>query len=156
MTLMPIHTTTRVVVLAAIAGLLTGCAAAIPSSPSGTSTPQFQSVADVPSKVKIVSGGIQNYDPAGQVLRAELPALGFEIAEDNAQAIFDASVRYSDFSPVHLIVTLTEAETGRVLWSAAVVREWDMYASVVSAAESNAKRAIALLREDLTKLRAMN
>ncbi len=44
-------------------------------------------------------------------------------------------------------------ETRRVLWSAKIVRKWDIYASVVSALESNAKEAIQLLRRDLEKAR---
>jgi hypothetical protein len=151
---MPNRSLTAVAALAVTISFLIGCAAAIPSSSSGTSTPQFQSAAEVPKQVRILSGGIPNYDPVGQVLQAELPALGYIVVEDNAQAVFDAYVRYSDFSPVHLSIALTEVGSGRVLWSAKIVREWDMYASVVSASESNARRAMALLREDLAKVRA--
>lgn len=128
---------------------LMGCAASIPSVSSGTSKPSFGSLGDVPKRIAVRSGGIAHYDPVGDVLRAELPTLGFLIVPTDAEALVTAVVKYSDYSPVRLEVSISDARTGTTIWSAQVVRKWDIYASVVSASESNARKAMELLRRDL-------
>lgn len=131
------------------ASALAGCAGSIPSVSSGTSTPSFGAPGDMPQRISIQSRGIQNYDPVGDVLRAELPALGFTIVQADAEATFEVILKFSDFSPVHLALTLRDVESGRILWHAEIVRKWDMYASVVSASQSNARKAMDYFRRDL-------
>lgn len=126
----------------------------IPSGPSGSSVSSFLSPGDIPRNVMIRSVPVApGHDPAGKILTSELPALGFILVHENPQAVFVATVESSDYSPVELRVSLILEETHRVLWSAKIVRRWDIYASVVSASESNAKEAIQLLRRDLEKAR---
>ena len=97
----------------------------------------------------INSQRIQVDDPIGRVLRAELPALGLAVVEHDADAVLAVKITYSDFSPVHLDLTLSSAKNGHTLWSADIFRKWDVYASVVSASESTAKKAVELLRQDI-------
>ncbi len=141
--------------------ILSGCAAVVPSVSSGSSESSFLEPGDIPRRVTIeakydhagtVSDGMWNYDPVGEILAVELRSLGFIVVEDNPDGIFVGKVQYSDFSPVHLELTLINKKTGRVQWSAAIVRKHDMYASVVSASESNARKAIELLGRDLSKV----
>lgn len=129
--------------------VLVGCAATIPSISSGTTAASFGAASDVPKRIMINSQRIQVYDPVGRVLRAELPALGLAVVEHDADAVLAVKITYSDFSPVHLDLTLSSAKTGHTLWSANISRKWDVYASVVSASESNAKKAVELLRQDI-------
>lgn len=124
----------------------------VPASSSGTSRSEFRVAADIPKQVNIVSGGIDNHDPVGQILMSELPRLGFIIVDESAPATFYATVRTSDFSPVVLDIALTEAATETILWRAEIVRKWDVYASIVSASQDNAREAIVLLRRDLSKV----
>ena len=132
--------------------ILSGCAAVVPSVSSGSSESSFLEPGEIPRRVTIQSDGISNYDPVGEILTVELRSLGFVVVEDNPDGIFVGKVQYSDFSPVHLELTLMNKKTGRVQWSAAIVRKYDMYASVVSASESNARKAIELLGRDLSKV----
>ncbi len=132
--------------------ILSGCAAVVPSVSSGSSESSFFEPGEIPRRVTIQSDGISNYDPVGEILAVELRSLGFIVVEDNPDGIFVGKVQYSDFSPVHLELTLINKKTGRVQWSAAIVRKHDMYASVVSASESNARKAIELLGRDLSKV----
>ena len=132
--------------------ILSGCAAVVPSVSSGSSESSFLEPGEIPRRVTIQSDGISNYDPVGEILAVELRSLGFIVVEDNPDGIFIGKVQYSDFSPVHLELTLINKKTGRVQWSAAIVRKYDMYASVVSASESNARKAIELLGRDLSKV----
>ena len=132
--------------------ILSGCAAVVPSVSSGSSESSFLEPGEIPRRVTIQSDGISNYDPVGEILAVELRSLGFIVVEDNPDGIFVGKVQYSDFSPVHLELTLINKKTGRVQWSAAIVRKHDMYASVVSASESNARKAIELLGRDLSKV----
>ena len=132
--------------------ILSGCAAVVPSVSSGSSESSFLEPGAIPRRVTIQSDGISNYDPVGEILAVELRSLGFIVVEDNPDGIFVGKVQYSDFSPVHLELTLMNKKTGRVQWSAAIVRKYDMYTSVVSASESNARKAIELLGRDLSKV----
>ena len=132
--------------------ILSGCAAVIPSASSGSSESSFLEPGEMPRRVTIHSEGISNYDPVGEVLAVELPSLGFIIVEDNPDGFFVGKVQYSDFSPVHLELTLMNKKTEQVQWSAAIVRKHDAYTSVVSASESNARKAIELLERDLSKV----
>ena len=132
--------------------ILSGCAAVVPSVSSGSSESSFLEPGDIPRRVTIQTDGISNYDPVGEILVVELRSLGFIVVEDNPDGIFVGKVQHSDFSPVHLELTLMNIKTGRVQWSAAIVRKYDMYASVVSASESNARKAIELLGRDLSKV----
>ena len=141
-------------VILTIIVILSGCAAVVPSVSSGSSESSFLEPGEIPRRVTIQSDGISNYDPVGEILAVELRSLGFIVVEDNPDGIFVGKVLYSDFSPVHLELTLINKKTGRVQWSAAIVRKHDMYASVVSASESNARKAIELLRRDLSKVRS--
>jgi len=124
----------------------------VPSVSSGSSESSFLEPGEIPRRVTIQSDGISNYGSVGEILAVELRSLGFIVVEDNPDGIFIAKVQYSDFSPVHLELTLINKKTGRVQWSAAIVRKHDMYASVVSASESNARKAIELLGRDLSKV----
>ncbi len=135
---------------------LVGCAGAIPSTSFGESRPSFGASPEMPRRIMIRSSGIAKYDPAGDVLRSELPALGFIVVLEDPDAVFDATIRTSDFSPVQLELVLSDSRTGRVLWSASIVKRWDFYASIVSASERNAHEAMALFRSDLARPRTPN
>jgi hypothetical protein len=133
---------------------LAGCAATIPSVSSGSSESFFMTPGDVPKRVMVGPGGSFFDIRAGKVLRSELPSLGFQFVESNPDAIFVGEVKTSDYQPVHMNIQLENATTGRVLWRAKVSRNYDLYTSVVSATESNARKAIELLRSDLQKARS--
>jgi hypothetical protein len=107
----------------------------------------------VPARIIVDSQRIQIYNPVGNVLRAEQPRLGLAVVDHDAAAVLAASVRYSDFAPVYLDIALTSTRTGQTLWSAHISRQWDIYASVVSASESNARKAVKLLHQDLARAR---
>ncbi|NJN50476.1 MAG: hypothetical protein HC809_00420 [Gammaproteobacteria bacterium] len=140
---------TRTAAIALSSILVSGCAAAIPSGSTGTSEALFTSGSAIPARVAIRTELIQHYDPVGDVLRIELPAQGFVVTATDADATFVVDVKYSDYSPVELTLTLRDAASDQVLWRAYVVKKWDLYASVVSASESNARRALQLLRRDV-------
>lgn len=148
-----VRSPTFVLIILCCAYALVGCAATMPSMSSGTSKPSFSAQDEMPRRIMIRSNGISRYDPVGDVLRSELPTLGFTVDYTDPDAVFDATVKYSDYSPVHLDITLSDLKTKRIIWSASIVKKWDFYASVVSASESNAKKAMALFRRDLARNR---
>lgn len=125
---------------------LTACAAMLPSKSEGASEPSFGPDGSIPRRIALRSERDLIHVAVEHVLVAELEASGFTCTQqdDDPDAILAVEVRTSDFAPVHLELTLTDARTGRGLWKARVSREWDMYASIVSASESN-----AMLRADL-------
>lgn len=142
--------------LCAYCAIALSACAAIPTASSGVSTPSFDKDWSVPMRVVIDSERIQGYyDPVGDVLRATLPGLGFDVVHTGADAVLISRVRTSDFSPVNLELTLNSAVTGRTLWSASVSKSWDVYASIVRASELNAEFAMELLEKDLSRARTI-
>ena len=91
-------------------------------------------------------------DPVGRVLSAELPRLGFSVEYEDVDGAFVAVTRRSDFGPSSLELSLVVETSGRVLWSARIMREWDMYASSIEAYEQNTRKALQLLERDLARV----
>lgn len=129
--------------------LQTGCAAAIPSTSSGESF--LTAREDLPRQVMISPGDWVFEDSIGNVLRSELPALGFSLVEKDPDAIFVGAIVTSDFSPIQLQLRLERVTTREVLWSAMIHRDYDLYSSVISASTANAREAMKLLGKDLLK-----
>ncbi len=130
---------------------LAGCASVIPSTSTGTSKAWFTKPSEIPMRFTInAKRGLVN-DAVADALISRLPAIGFTFVQEDASpdSILFVKARYSDFAPVHLELTLSNAKTGQVLWEVNVSREWDIYASVISASESNVEKAIELLRKDI-------
>lgn len=135
--------------VAFVAALLVACAAALPSPPRGTSQVHAPDELALVRRVGIDAPLVSVHDPVGEALTAGLPALGFELADRDPDAIVRADLAYSDYSPVRLRLVIEAAGTGQVVWSAEVTRAWDLHTSVVSAAERNTRKALELLRQDL-------
>jgi len=131
--------------------LLTACAV-VPARSTGTSEPAFNSANDIPRRVTLRTKMIGQDDPVGRVLSTGLPRLGFSVVYEDVDGAFVASTRQTDLGPSRLELTLVDEPGGRGLWTARVVREWDMHASIIEAHEQNAQKALELLERDLNQV----
>ena len=131
--------------------ILAACAT-LPSQPTGTTEPAFASASEIPRRVSLQTEMIGQADPVGGVLSDELPRMGFTVDYENAEGAFVAVTRQSEFGPSRLELRLVSGRSGRVLWTARIVREWDMHASLVEAHEQNTRKAMELLQEDLERV----
>ena len=134
-----------------LAAMVASCAT-VPSRPTGTSEAAFTSANEIPRRVTLRTKMVGHDDPVGRVLSAALPRLGFSVEYEDVDGVFVANTRSSDFGPSSLELSLVAERDGRVLWTARVVREWDMYASLIEQHEQNTRRALELLEQDLARI----
>ncbi len=131
--------------------LLSACAT-LPSQPTGSSEPAFTAASEIPRRVMLRTEMVGQNDPVGSVLGSELPRLGFTVDYEDPDGAFVAGTRRSDFGPSSLELVLVDERSGRVLWSAHIVRDWDTYASTTEAYAQNARKALELLERDLARV----